>query len=154
KTFEEGKDVIEFAKSQGLKVVDVKFVDLPGTWQHFTVPLGELEEDTFVSGLGFDGSSIRGFQAIHEGDMLLIPDPKTAVVDPACAIPRLALVCNVVDPVKRQPYTRDPRYVAQKAEKYLKSTVIATTSFFGPEAEFFIFDSIRYDQNQYSGYYF
>ncbi|HZQ10209.1 MAG TPA: type I glutamate--ammonia ligase [Anaerolineae bacterium] len=154
KTFEEGKDVIEFAKSQGLKVVDVKFVDLPGTWQHFTVPLGELEEDTFVSGLGFDGSSIRGFQAIHESDMLLIPDPKTAVVDPACAIPTLSLVCNVVDPVKRQPYTRDPRYVAQKAEKYLKSTGIATTSFFGPEAEFFIFDSIRYDQNQYSGYYF
>lgn len=148
------QDVLEFAKAQGLKVVDVKFVDLPGTWQHFTIPLSELEEETFTSGLGFDGSSIRGFQQIHESDMLLIPDAKTALVDPACAIPTLSLVCNVVDPVNREPYTRDARYVAQKAEKYLKSTGIATTSFFGPEAEFFIFDSVRFDQNQYSGYYF
>jgi glutamine synthetase len=154
KTITTPKDVIEFAKQQGLKVVDVKFIDLPGTWQHFTVPLSELEEDTFVSGLGFDGSSIRGFQHIHESDMLLVPDPRTSIVDPACAIPTLSLVCNVVDPVNRQPYTRDPRYVAQKAEKYLKSTGIATTSFFGPEAEFFIFDSVRFDQNQFSGYYF
>ncbi len=148
------KDVIEFARSAGLKVVDVKFVDLPGTWQHFTVPLSELEEDVFTSGLGFDGSSIRGFQAIHESDMLLIPDPNTAIVDPACAIPTLSLVCNVVDPVKREPYSRDPRYVAQKAEAYLKSTGIATKSYFGPEAEFFIFDSVRFDQTQNSGYYF
>lgn len=154
RTIATGKDVIEFAKAQGLKVVDVKFVDLPGTWQHFTIPLSELEEDTFVSGLGFDGSSIRGFQAIHESDMLLIPDPRTAVADPACSIPTLSLVCNVVDPVRREPYSRDPRYVAQKAESYLKSTGIATTSFFGPEAEFFVFDSVRFDQNQHSGFYF
>ncbi len=153
KTPATGKDVIAFAKKEGLKVVDVKFIDLPGTWQHFTVPLSELEADTFVDGLGFDGSSIRGFQAIHESDMLLIPDPKTALIDPACAIPTLSLVCNVVDPVNRQPYTRDPRYVAQKAEAYLTSTGIATKSYFGPEAEFFIFDSVRFDQNQHEGYY-
>lgn len=148
------KDVLDFAKAQNLKVVDVKFVDLPGTWQHFSLPLGELDEDAFSSGLGFDGSSIRGFQAIHESDMLLMPDPKTAIVDPACAIPTLSLVCNVVDPIKREPYTRDARYVAQKAEAYLKTTGIATTSYFGPEAEFFIFDSVRYDQNQHEGYYY
>src|SRR5262245_57835229 len=116
KTLTSGKDVIEFAKAQGLKIVDLKFVDLPGLWQHFSIPTSELEEDIFTQGIGFDGSSIRGFQAIHESDMLLIPDPASGIVDPACAIPTLSLVCNVVDPTNREPYTRDPRYVAQKAE--------------------------------------
>lgn len=153
-TFMSGRDVIEFAHAQNLKIIDLKFIDLPGTWQHFSVPITELEEDVFMNGLGFDGSSIRGFQHIHESDMLLVPDPKTAIVDPVCAIPTLSLICNVVDPVKREPYTRDPRYVAQKAEAYLKSTGIATVSYFGPEAEFFIFDSVRFDQNQHYGFYF
>jgi glutamine synthetase len=148
------KDVIEFAKSQNLQIVDLKFVDLPGTWQHFSTSSHELNEAIFNEGIGFDGSSIRGFQSIHESDMLLMPDPTTAIIDPACTIPTLSIACNVVDPINRQPYSRDPRYVAQKAEAYLKKTGIATTSYFGPEAEFFIFDSVRFDQNQHFGYYF
>jgi len=148
-------DVLEFARSKKVAQVDVKFVDLPGQWQHFTVPINQLDEDAFAEGLGFDGSSIRGFQAIQESDMLLIPDPGTAVIDPfSTGVPTLSLICNVKDPVSGQMYTRDPRYVAQKAEAYLKSTGIADTIFFGPEAEFFVFDSVRFDQNQHSGYYF
>src|SRR5262245_6263227 len=106
------KEVLEFARQQGLKIVDFKFVDLPGTWQHFSATIGELGEDTFSEGIGFDGSSIRGFQAIHESDMLLIPDPTSAIVDPVCAVPTLSLVCNVVDPLTHEPYSRDPRYIA------------------------------------------
>jgi glutamine synthetase len=147
------KDVIAYAKAQGLKIVDYKFVDLPGTWQHFSSPIGELEESVFTDGVGFDGSSIRGFQAIHESDMLLIPDPPTAIVDPACSIPTLSLLCNVVDPLSREPYSRDPRYIAQKAEAYLKKSGIADTSYWGPEAEFFIFDNVRFEQTQNMGYY-
>src|ERR671937_974021 len=131
------KDVVAFAKESGVKMVDVKFVDLPGSWQHFSFPVGELEEDKFEEGLGFDGSSIRGFQKIHESDMLLMMDPTTAIIDPACRVPTLSIVCNVVDPVTREPYTRDPRFVAQKAESYLASTGIADTCYIGPEAEFF-----------------
>ncbi|HEV8633186.1 MAG TPA: type I glutamate--ammonia ligase [Chloroflexota bacterium] len=147
-------DVLAFAKESGVKMVDVKFVDLPGLWQHFSIPVGELEEDMFTDGLGFDGSSIRGFQKIHESDMLLMPDPKTAIVDPACRVPTLSLVCNVAEPGTKQLYSRDPRYVAQKAEKYLVESGIATTSYWGPEAEFFIFNDIRFDQTSHSGYYF
>lgn len=148
------KQVMEFVKAQNLQIVDVKFVDLPGTWQHFSLSSHELSDSFFSEGIGFDGSSIRGFQSIHESDMLLMPDPTTALIDPACTIPTLSLVCNVVDPVSRQPYTRDPRYIAQKAEAYLKKIGVATTCFVGPEAEFFIFDSVRFDQDQRSGYYF
>jgi glutamine synthetase len=148
------KEVIAYAREQGLKIVDFKFVDLPGTWQHFSSPIGELSESLFVEGIGFDGSSIRGFQAINESDMLLVPDPASAVVDPACSVPTLTLTCNVVDPLTRQPYSRDPRYIAQKAEAYLKSTGIADISYWGPEAEFFIFDSVRFEQTQNAGYYF
>jgi len=147
------KEVIEFARQTGLKIVDFKFADLPGTWQHFSATIEELDESVFSEGIGFDGSSIRGFQAIHESDMLLFPDPTTAVVDPVCSVPTLSLVCNVVDPVTHKPYSRDPRYIAQKAEAYLKSTGIADTSYWGPEAEFFIFNNVRFEQNQYSGYY-
>ncbi len=147
------QDVLEFARQQGLKIVDFKFVDLPGTWQHFSATIDELGPDTFSDGIGFDGSSIRGFQAIHESDMLLFPDPATAIVDPVCSVPTLSLTCNVVDPLTRQPYSRDPRYIAQKAEAYLRSTGIADTSYWGPEAEFFIFDNVRFEQNQYSGFY-
>jgi len=153
KTLAAPKDVLAFAREQGVKIVDFKFVDLPGTWQHFSAAIEELNEDLFAEGIGFDGSSIRGFQAIHESDMLLVPDPTTAVVDPACEVPTLSLVCNVLDPVTQQPYSRDPRYIAQKAEAYLKKTGIADTSYWGPEAEFFIFDNVRFEQTQYSAFY-
>mgnify|MGYP005854622209 CR=1 FL=1 len=146
--------VIEFAAEKGVKMVDLKFIDLPGTWQHFSIPVSELKVDIFEEGLGFDGSSIRGFQKIHESDMLLVPDPATAIIDPALKVPTLSLICNVRDPITGQPYSRDPRYVAQKAEAYLVSTGIATVSYWGPEAEFFIFNDIRFDQTSHSGYYF
>jgi len=147
-------EVLQRARAAGVKVVDVRFTDLFGSWQHFSVPLGELEEDAFEEGLGFDGSSIRGFQAIDESDMLLLPDPDTATVDPILQVPTLYLVCDVYDPITHQAYSRDPRYVARKAEAYLKQTGIADLSFWGPEAEFYIFNSLRFDQNTQSGYYF
>lgn len=145
-------EAIAFAKKNNLKLVDLKFTDLPGTWQHFTVPLSEIDEKSFEAGLGFDGSSIRGFQEINESDMLVIPDPKTAIVDPF-ASHCLSLICDIKDPHKKQVYSRDPRHVAGKAEKYLYFSKIAEKAFFGPEAEFFIFDSIRFGQNEYSGFY-
>jgi glutamine synthetase len=145
--------VLELARQTGVQVVDVRFIDLPGTWQHFTVPLGEFEESTFSEGMGFDGSSIRGFQAINESDMLLIPDPETATIDPVLRVPTMFLICNVVDPITREPYTRDPRHIAQKAEAYLRRTGIADVAYFGPEAEFYIFNSLRFDQDSHSGYY-
>lgn len=147
------KEVLAYAREQGLKIVDYKFIDLPGTWQHFSSPISELTEDVFSEGVGFDGSSIRGFQQIHESDMLLMPDPNTAIVDPVCTVPTLSIVCDVFDPVTHEPYSRDPRYIARKAEAYLRQTGIADVSYWGPEAEFFIFDSVRYDQNQYSAFY-
>ncbi len=148
------KDVLSWAKDQDVKMVDVKFIDLPGIWQHFAVPIQEFDESIFTDGLGFDGSSIRGFRAINESDMLLLPDPNTAIIDPFSKVKTLSMVCNVVDPITGERYNRDPRAIAQKAEEYLKSTGIADTSYWGPEAEFFVFDSIRFDQNQHSGYYF
>jgi glutamine synthetase len=147
-------DVIALAKEKELKIVDLKFMDLPGMWQHFSMPVSEMTEDLFEEGIGFDGSSIRGFQLIHESDMLLFPDPATAIVDPACKIDTLSLVCNIKDPVTLESYSRDVRHVAQKAEAYLKSTGIADTSFWGPEAEFYLLNDIRYGQDQHSGYYF
>jgi glutamine synthetase len=135
-------------------MVDFKFVDLPGTWQHFSIPAGELTTDLFAEGIGFDGSSIRGFQAIHESDMLLFPDPTTAIVDPACSVPTLSLVCNVRDPVSGDPYSRDPRHVAQSAEAYLKKSGVADISYWGPEAEFFVFDEIRFDSASQFAYHF
>src|SRR6266545_4416246 len=146
-------DVIRRAKEAGVQIVDVRFTDLPGTWQHFSIPLKELEEDTFTDGLGFDGSSIRGFQAINESDMLLLPDPASAFVDPCLEVPTLSLTCDIVDPITREPYSRDPRYVARKAEAFLKKSGVATTAYFGPEAEFYIFNSVRFDQNAHEGYY-
>ena len=147
-------EVIAFAKENELKIVDFKFMDLPGMWQHFSMPISELTEDLFEEGVGFDGSSIRGFQQIHESDMLLFPDPDTAIVDPACKIDTLSLVCNIKDPVTLESYSRDVRHVAQKAEAYLQSTGIADTSFWGPEAEFYLLNDIRYGQDHHSGYYF
>jgi len=148
------KEVLAFAKKNKVAMVDFKFVDLPGTWQHFTIPIEELTDSVFVEGSGLDGSSIRGWQAINNSDMMAVPDPSTAVLDPFTSVPTLSMVCNVVDPVTRETYSRDPRYVAQKAEQYLKSTKVGDVSYWGPEAEFFIFDSARFDQTSHSGYYF
>jgi glutamine synthetase len=136
------KEVLEMGKN--VKMVDIRFVDLPGTWQHFTIPVRRLNDELFSEGVPFDGSSIRGFQEIHESDMLLLPVPDTAFIDPVAEIPTLVLTCNVHDPITLQPYERDPRFVASKAEAYLKSTGIADIAYFGPEAEFFIFDNVRY----------
>src|SRR6266852_861354 len=147
------REVIERAKAEGVEVVDVRFIDLPGTWQHFSLPLGELEEDSFTGGLGFDGSSIRGFQSIDESDMLLIPDPDSATIDPVLSHKTLFLICDVIDPITREPYSRDARFIAKKAEDYLKRSGIADVSYWGPEAEFYLFSSLRFDQNAHSGYY-
>jgi glutamine synthetase len=147
------REALEFAKKNRVQVVDLKFVDLIGTWQHFTIPASELTEDLFKDGSGLDGSSIRGWKAINNSDMLVVPDPATACLDPFTAVPTLSLIGNVVDPISRETYERDPRYIAQKAEKYLQSTKIGDTSYWGPEAEFFIFDQARYDQTSHSGYY-
>ena len=148
------KEVLEFAKKSKAVMVDFKFIDLPGVWQHFSTPLHELSEDVFKEGLGFDGSSIRGWKSIESSDMLVIPDPASARMDPFTQTPTLSVICDVIDPISREPYDRDPRYIARKAEAYLKSTHIGDTAYIGPEAEFFIFDSIRFDQNSHSGYYF
>ncbi len=147
-----GAEVVKMA--QNVRMVDLRFTDLPGTWQHFSIPARELTEDLFEEGIGFDGSSIRGFQEIHESDMLLLLDPSTAFVDPVLEVPTLVIVCDVYDPVTRQPYTRDPRYVARKAEAYLKQTGIASTSYWGPEAEFFMFNDVRYGGGVNSAFYF
>ena len=146
-------DVIRKARDAGVQMLDVRFCDLPGQWQHFSMPIKELQADIFSDGLGFDGSSIRGFQAINESDMLLMPDAASAFVDPCLKVPTMALVCDVVDPVTGHRYSRDPRYVAYKAEEYLVKSGIATTSYWGPEAEFYIFNSVRFDQNAHEGYY-
>ncbi len=144
-------DVLKMAEE--VKMVDMRFTDLPGTWQHFSLPAHALTEDMFDEGMGFDGSSIRGFQEIHQSDMILIPDPDTAILDPALDIPTLTMICDVYDPVTRQPYTRDPRYVARKAEAYLKQTGLADVSYWGPEAEFFVFNDVRYGGSTNAAFY-
>jgi glutamine synthetase len=147
-------DVLKLIKDGGFEFVDLRFCDLPGQVQHVTLPASRLDAESLEEGFGFDGSSIRGFQQIQESDMVLVPDPDTAVADPFREAPTLILYCFVKDPLTRQPYDKDPRYVAKKAEAYLAGSGIADTSYFGPEAEFYIFDSARFDQNQHSGYYF
>ena len=148
------KEVLAFAKENKVRMVDLKFIDLPGVWQHFSVPISQLGESNFEEGYGFDGSSIRGWQPINASDMLIIPDASTAVIDPFCAAPTLSMICNVTDPITKESYSRDPRYVAKKAENYVKSTGIGDTIYFGPEAEFFVFDSVRFDQQQNCGFYY
>src|SRR5438128_10100317 len=138
-------DVRKMIKDHDVKLIYFKFTDLLGTWQHFTTTLTEYNEEIFTDGLGFDGSSIRGWRAINASDMLVIPDATTAWIDVFNAEPTLSLICTIVDPITREPYDRDPRGVAEKAEAYLQSTGIADTAFFGPEAEFFIFDDVRFD---------
>ncbi len=150
--------IFRLIRDHNIKVIDLKFNDLPGLWQHFSIPVEELDENPskglWIDGIGFDGSSIRGFQKIQESDMNLFIDPSTAVLDPVCKIPTLSLICDIFDPLSHQPYSRDPRYIARKAETYLKKTGIADTSYWGPEPEFFIFDDVRFDQTENSGYYF
>jgi glutamine synthetase len=148
------KEVLEFAKQKEAREFDLRFTDLPGLSQHVSYPIGQLEEDSFEEGFGIDGSSIRGWAAINESDMLLIPDPATAIMDPFTETRTLVMTCDVIDPITRQHYERDPRWIAKKAEMYLKNTALADTAYFGAEAEFFIFDSVRFDQNQHSGFYF
>jgi glutamine synthetase len=145
--------VLEMAKEKKARVVDLRFMDFPGIWQHFTIPIGELDESMFEDGFGFDGSSIRGWQPINASDMLVVPDPSTAKIDPFFDETTLVLIGNIEDPVTREAYTRDPRNIAKKAEAYLKSTGIGDTAFFGPEAEFFIFDDVRFESTRHSAFY-
>ncbi|HNT77173.1 MAG TPA: type I glutamate--ammonia ligase [Anaerolineae bacterium] len=144
-------DVVKMGKD--VDMVDLRFTDLLGTWHHFTIPARELDEELFEAGIGFDGSSIRGFQETHESDMLLIPDPDTAFKDQIFEVPTLVIICDIFDPVTLQPYSRDSRYVAKKAEAYLKQTGIADISYWGPEAEFFIFNTVRYGSNTNEAFY-
>jgi glutamine synthetase len=148
------KEVLEFAKTHEVKELDLRFTDLPGLTQHISYPIGMLDEDTFEDGFGIDGSSIRGWAAINESDMLIIPDPSTAFLDPFNETRTIVMLGDVVDPITRQHYDRDPRWIAKKAELYLNNTGAADTAYFGAEAEFFIFDNIRFDQNQHSAFYY
>src|SRR3984885_8319107 len=148
------KAVLEFVKEHNVQVLDLRFTDLPGLWHHVSYPIAMLSELSFEEGFGMDGSSIRGWAAIHESDMLLIPDAGRYLLDPFTEVPTMVMVCDVIDPVTKQRYDRDPRYIAKKAEMYLMSTGLADTAYFGAEAEFFIFDNVRFDQNEHEGYYF
>ncbi len=148
------KDVVALVEKEEVKFIDFRFMDFPGLMQHFSIPAAEFEAELFEDGLGFDGSSIRGWQAINESDMLVMPDPATATMDPFTEHKTLILYCNILDPITKERYSRCPRNIAQKAENYLITTGLGDTIFFGPEAEFFIFDDIRYDSNAYSNYYF
>ena len=147
------EDVLKAIKDNGVRIVDVRFTDVPGTWQHFSVPASAFDADCFDEGIGFDGSSIRGFKMIQESDMLVIPDPTTAFLDPFTKAPTLNLICTVRDPVTGQDYGRDARVIAKKAVAYLQGTGIADTVYIGPEAEFFVFDDVRYDQGPNYGFY-
>lgn len=146
-------EVLAMAKEKGAKIVDLRFMDFPGVWQHFSVPIRELEESSFEEGFGFDGSSIRGWQPINASDMLVIPDPATAKMDPFFEVPTLVLICDIKDPLTFESYSRDPRFIARKVENYLKSTGIGDTVYIGPEAEFFIFDDIRFESSQNRAFY-
>jgi glutamine synthetase len=148
------ENVKKLIADNGIKIIDLKFNDLPGIWQHFSIPVEELEHGIWEDGVGFDGSSIRGFQKIQESDMNLFLDTSTAVVDPACEIPTLSVVCDISDPLTKKEYSRDPRFIAKKAEAYLKSSGIGDVSYWGPELEFFIFDDIRFDSTENSSYYY
>ena len=146
--------VFKAIRGNDIEVIDLKFCDMVGQWQHFSMTRNEFDEDCFEDGIGFDGSSIRGFQRIHESDMLLVPDPETFFVDPFTTIPTLSLICDIEDPMTRKSYSRDSRYIAAKAEAYLKSTGIADACYVGPEAEFFILDNVRFDQSYHYGFYY
>lgn len=148
------KEVLQLIQDKDIKMLDLRFIDPFGIWQHFSISAKQVGEDLFEEGIGFDGSSIRGFQTINESDMLLIPDVTATFIDPIFEVPTLVIICDIYDPITRQPYSRDPRYVAKKAEEYLKKTGIADTAFFGPEAEFFLFNDVRYGGGANSQFYF
>ncbi len=148
------KEVLEYSRKNEVRQVDLRFCDIPGIWHHVSYPISQLTEESFEEGFGFDGSSIRAWAAISESDMLLIPDPETAFIDPFGELPTLVMICDVIDPITRQHYERDPRWIARKAEVYLQNSGVADTCYMGAEAEFFIFDNIRFDQDQHSGFYF
>lgn len=150
----DAKGVMKEIENKGVRAIDLRFMDMPGMWQHFTIPAGVFSESAFQEGLGFDGSSIRGWKSIHESDMIVIPDAATAFIDPFFAQPTLTLICEVLDPVTKERYPRDPRNISLKAQNYLVSTGIADRAFFGCEAEFFVFDDVRFDQTANAGYYF
>ena len=152
--FSNAKELLKYVSDKGIQMVDLRFVDLPGLWQHFSITSKEVDEGMFEEGVGFDGSSIRGFQEIQESDMLLIPDTGTAFEDPFTKHKTLNVICNVQDPITGEKYTRDPRHIAKKAENYLTSTGIGDTAYFGPEPEFFVLDDIRFDQSHNYGYYY
>jgi glutamine synthetase len=147
------QEVVKFAQDNSCKMVDYKFLDFVGIWQHFSTPIDEFGEEIFEEGIGFDGSSIRGWQPIHNSDMLIMPDPTTAKIDPFVKLSTLSLICNIIDPITKEGYSRDPRFIAQKAEAYLKSTGMADTAYFGPEPEFFIFDDVRYASSANESFY-
>ena len=147
------KEVIALAKEKGAQILDLRFLDFPGMWQHTSYPISELTEDAFNEGFGFDGSSIRGWQAINESDMLLMPQAETAFMDPFRTVPTLCVICNIQDPVTGADYTRDPRNIAKKARNYAEERDIADRAYFGPEAEFFVFDDVRYDSNAHEAFY-
>lgn len=146
--------VFKTIKGNKVEIVDLRFCDMVGQWQHFSVTRNGFNDSVFEGGIGFDGSSIRGFKRIHESDMLLFPDPNAFFMEPFTNIPTLTVICDVKDPITREPYSRDPRYIAKKAEEYLKKTGVADTAFFGPEPEFFILDSVRFDQSYNFGFYY
>jgi len=148
------KEVLSLIEREKVEIVDLRFMDFPGLWQHFSVPTSEIDEDSFEEGLGFDGSSIRGWRAINESDMIVRPVPETAFIDPFLQHKTLVMICNICDPVTGEDYTKDPRNIARKTISYLQNSGMADVAYFGPEAEFFIFDDIRFDQNEHSGYYF
>ena len=147
------KEAVKFAKENKAVCVDFKFLDFLGTWQHFTIPMSEFDEKIFEEGSGFDGSSIRGWQPINASDMLVMPDPTTVVMDPFCAAETMSVIGNIIDPITKEEFTRDPRNIAKKAEAYLKQSGVGDICFFGPEPEFFVFDTVRYDTNQSESYY-
>ena len=146
--------VFKAMDDNSIQVIDLRFCDMLGQWQHFSITRNEFEEEAFIHGVGFDGSSIRGFQKIHESDMLLLPDPEAFFVEPFTSIPTLTIICDIEDPMTRKPYTRDSRFIAEKAEQYLKASGIADSCLVGPEAEFFILDSVRFDQSHNFGFYY
>src|SRR5690242_15528988 len=148
------QEVLEFAKKNDAKQLDLRFTDIPSLQHHVSYPINELEIESFEEGFGMDGSSIRGWAAIHESDMLLIPDPSWFMLDPFTEVPTIVMIADVMDPVTKQRYDRDPRYISRKAEMYLASTGLADTAYFGAEAEFFIFDNVRFDQREQHGFYF
>ena len=152
--FQTPQEFLNYVKENNIQIIDLKFIDTPGIWQHLSLYHDQIDETAFTDGVPFDGSSIRGWKAINESDMAMVLDPKTAWIDPFMAEPTLSVICSIIEPRTGEPYSRDPRTIAQKAVDYLISTGIGDTAFFGPEAEFFIFDDVRFDQNQHSGYYY